>query len=130
MVPGERHGARHSVTDMRLLSIIAGLALSSCGVSNSPAATEAAAKAAVQREFGADAVIASAVLNGAGGGAVMCGYVATAEVPAFPRAAFIWTAERFEVSRWDDLQYAGFDRRAREVCGPSWIAPKRVQAVS
>jgi hypothetical protein len=115
---------------MRVLSIIAGLAVSSCGVSNSSATTEAAAKAAVQREFGADTVIASAVLNGAGRSAAMCGYVAPAGVPAFPRAAFIWTPERFDVSRWDDSQYAGFDRRAREVCGPSWVAPKRVPAVS
>lgn len=60
----------------------------------------------------------------------MCGYVTTAEVPELPRAAFIWTAERFDVSPWDDAQYVEFDRRAHEVCGPSWVAPKRVPAVS
>ena len=59
-----------------------------------------------------------------------CGYVATADAPAFPRAAFIWTAESFEVSRWDDARYAEFDRRARKVCGANWVAPKRVPAVS
>lgn len=115
---------------MRVQSVMASPALSSCDGGNSSAAAEAAATAAVQREFGANAVIASGVLNGAGRSAVMCGYVATAEVPVFPRAAFIWTTDRLDISRWDDPQYAGFDRRARGPSGPSWVAPKRVPAVS
>lgn len=115
---------------MRIIVIIAGLALSSCGASNALTATELAAKAAVRREFGAGAVIASPVLTGAGRNAVMCGYVATGDVPLFPSAAFIWTADRFDVSRWYDTQYAEFDSRAREVCGPNWVAPRRVPALS
>lgn len=114
---------------MRVCLIIASLALSSCGGSNSSAATDAAAEIAVRREFGPNAVIASPVHNDAHGSAVMCGYVATAETNTFPRAAFIWSGERFDVSRWDDPQYAAFDRRARAVCGASWVAPRRVPAV-
>lgn len=115
---------------MKVFSIIVGLALSGCGVSNFPGATEAAAKTAVQREFGSDAEIVSPVLNSAGKRVAMCGFVATAEPTLIPTAAFIWTAGRLEVSRWNDSQYAGFDRRAREICGPHWVAPMRVPAVS
>ena len=115
---------------MRLLPIIACLALSSCGTSNSLAATETAAKSAVEREFGTDAVIASRVLNSVNGSAVMCGYVAAAGTPVFPTATFIWTAERFDVSRWNDPQYARFDRRAHEICGANWVQPRRIPALS
>lgn len=115
---------------MRTFPIIVGLALSSCGVSNSATATDAAAKAAVQREFGANAVVSSAVITGSPQSMAMCGYVASAEALAFPTAAFIWTAERFDVSRWNDPQYARFDRRALKVCGATWVAPMRVPALS
>ena len=115
---------------MKALPIIASLALVSCGTNSSHGGARAAAQSAVKREFGSDAVITSATVNGAQRVAVVCGYVATTDAPMFPRAAFIWTTERLDVSRWDDPQYSVFDSRARKICGPDWVQPKRVPAVS
>jgi hypothetical protein len=116
---------------MRMLLIIAGVALCGCQGSDSSAANTSAAELAVRQEFGRDAMIIHPVIDtDVHGRSVMCGYVTTAGVEGFPGAAFIWTKEGFDVSRWNDPQHAVVDQRARALCGADWVVPWRGRAVS
>ena len=114
---------------MRALIIIIGFALSGCGANTSPAPIKAA-ETSVRREFGPNVVIANAVTGVWRGAPVVCGYVSSTGVAQSPTAAFIWTGKSFDVSRWYDRNFAQFDRRAREACGPDWVQPGRPLAIS